>query len=144
MAFFGVLGIFWLSTVDGNVHREQGRRGPVRGVLVWTAIGALQQHQAYVWDSIRQARLFNPRTPMHLIVSNATNATRAAAAALGVTLHTYTDDAAFARVFFVANDMRPPGGQRDFVRRTTERLWALRRVATEHRLEHIVHLGKLR
>ena len=57
-----------------------------------------------------------------------------------VQLHYYESDPLFARYFFVANDMRPPNGQTDFVRLTTERLVALAETTRKHKWEHVIHL----
>lgn len=133
-----MLDVLLPSSNTINVNDESNMK--TQSTLVYTCLGekAFSYHQKYIWKSLEQARLVvGPSFPIFLIISEVghTENIRKRLRPLNITLviyehlmfksyHNTTLFLDFHQTFFVQGAMEP-GGNVDFNRLTSERLFAI-------------------
>ena len=117
------------------------------GSIVYSNLGSSFEFQSYIWVSIRQARLFNPCTPIYLICSSdalleaSVREEIATSRVQAVEYESLTNELleSFRQSFFVQGAM-VPGGNEMFNQYTSERLLAVWALMDKLELHDVIHL----
>jgi hypothetical protein len=115
--------------------------------IVYTLLGDNFYYQAYIKDSIRQARLFNPELPIYVIMKNESFPEMSAFQNdKNLKLVNYNDVlqstlmAEFHKVFFLKENWIPIDGNKQFMSLTMERIFVLCSYVEMENLTDIFHI----
>jgi hypothetical protein len=124
---------------------------PISGpVLIFTCLGSLAftKHQTYIWESISQARVMNPNIKIVVILSKDAFQSNIAQKIKDLNITPEINDDLiltnplvqdFHRVFFVQGSMEP-GGNKEFVQFTLERLLSIHSYMKKNSEVHVFHI----
>ena len=135
------------SAFENASHSQTVCEATSKSSIVYVNLGPSFEYQNYIWISIRQARLFNPCTPIFLICSLEALSTAdiqdeiASCRVQTVDYASLTNEllTMFRQKFFVQGAMNPDGNVK-FNQYTSERLLAVWALMDKFRLQNVIHL----
>ncbi len=119
----------------------------LNGSIIYSNLGSSFEYQSYIWVSIRQARLFNPCTPIYLICSSEALLPASVSEEI-VSSRVQTVDYAslsnevlstFRQKNYIQGTMSPDGNDK-FNQYTSERLLAVWALMDKLQLRDVIHL----